>query len=147
MTPAQRQAVCAEARSWLRTPYHDHGRVKGSGADCALFPLDVYSAVLPVAAPPVPRYVMQWHLHQGEELYLNYVRASGAIEITEAQSQPGDFVLFRMGRLYAHGAIILGWPQIIHASNPRGVVLADASTDERLSRTAVSKPLFFTFQG
>ena len=116
MTPAQRQAVVAEARSWLRTPYHDHGRVKGAGADCALFPLEVYTTVLGLTAPPIPRYVMQWHLHRDAEMYLDYVRAFGAIEIAETEAQPGDFVLWRVGRVYSHGAIIVDWPHVIHAT-------------------------------
>lgn len=142
MTPDQRQAVVAEARSWLRTPYHDHGRVKGAGADCALFPLDVYTRVLRIALPPVPRYTMQWHLHNREEKYLDYVRSCGAIEITESEIQPGDFALFRLGRVFSHGAIILGWPSVIHAVNPSGVILANAAIDSTLSR---AKSLFFTF--
>ncbi len=143
MTPDQRKAVVAEARSWLGTPYHDHGRVKGAGADCALMPLEVYSRALTLHMPQVPKYVMQWHLHRSEELYLEYVRNLGAIEV--AIPEPGDFALFRIGRVYSHGAIVLAWPKILHAVNPRGVILADASIDERLSRTAISKPLFFTF--
>ena len=145
MTPTQRQLVCDEARSWLRTPYHDHGRVKGAGADCALFPLEVYKTVLGIAAPPIPRYQMQWHLHRSEEMYLGYVRALGALEIPQEQAQPGDFVLWRIGRVYSHGAILVDWPRVIHAVNPRGVVLADVAIDATLSRTNVTRPLFFTF--
>jgi cell wall-associated NlpC family hydrolase len=146
MTPSQRQAVCAEARSWLRTPYHEHGRVKHAGADCALFPLDVYTHVLGLTAPPIPRYQMQWHLHRTGEKYLEYVRTlPGVQQITETQAQPGDFVLYRLGRVYSHGAIILDWPHIVHAINPRGVVLDDAHFNETLRREAITKPLFFTF--
>ena len=145
MTPSQRQAVVVEARSWKGTPYHDHGRVKRAGADCALFPLEVYKTVLGFDTPPIPAYVQQWNLHRNEEIFLGYVRQLGATEIPEAAIQPGDFVLYRVGRVWSHGAIILRWPQIIHAVNPRGVVLDDASRDQSLSRIAISKPLFFTF--
>ena len=30
----QRQRVVAEAETWLRTPYHHMGRIKGGGIDC-----------------------------------------------------------------------------------------------------------------
>ena len=30
----QRQAVVAEALTWLGTPYHHRARVKGAGVDC-----------------------------------------------------------------------------------------------------------------
>ena len=147
MTPDQRNAVVAEARSWLRTPYHDHGRIKGVGADCALMPLDVYSAALfptlGIVPPQPPDYVQQWHLHRSEERYLGYVQQLGAVPVEAPQ--PGDFVLFRIGRVYSHGGIVVAWPWIIHAVNPSGVELADVSIDERLNRTAISQPLFFTF--
>jgi len=144
MTSDQRVAIIAEAESWLRTPFHDHGAVKGAGADCALFPLDVYSRVLGVAKPPVPKYVQQFNLHRSEEVYLDTVRAFGAIEILQAEMQPGDFVLWRIGRCYSHGAIITGWPKIIHATNPRGVIRDDVSRNLQLARN-FTRPLFFTF--
>lgn len=143
MTPSQQIAIIAEAESWLRTPFHDHGCVKGAGADCALFPLDVYSRVLGVAKPPVPKYVQQFNLHRSEEVYLETVRAFGAIEIPESEIQPADFVLWRIGRCYSHGAIITAWPKIIHAVNPRGVIRDDVSRDAGLSGNRAR--LFFTF--
>ncbi|MDP9039576.1 MAG: hydrolase [Acidobacteriota bacterium] len=145
MTPSERNAVVAEARSWLRTPYHHRANIKGSGADCALFPLAVYTSVLGLVAPPLPPYVQQFNLHSSEEKYLTYVREFGAREIQQDEVQPGDFALWRIGRCYSHGAIVLEWPNIIHAVNPRGVILGNASSDENLSRTAISRPLFFTF--
>jgi cell wall-associated NlpC family hydrolase len=145
MTPEQRTAVVAEAESWLRTPYHTNAAVKGAGADCALMPLAVYTAVLRLCAPPLPKYVMQWHLHQREEKYLAYVRDFGAIEIAEDDLQPGDFALWRVGRVYSHGAIVTAWPHIIHCVNPRGCLRANVAIDEKLNRTAITKPLFFTF--
>jgi cell wall-associated NlpC family hydrolase len=145
MTPEQRAAVIAEAKSWIRTPYHTNAAVKGAGADCALLPLAVYSEVLGWDPPSLPKYVMQWHLHRDEEKYLNYVRSLGAVEITLADLQPGDFVLWRVGRVYSHGAIVIAWPKVLHAINPRGVVYGDVSRDEMLNRTAVTKPLYFTF--
>lgn len=140
MTPEQRQAVIDEARSWLRTPYRSNARLKGVGADCAMFPLDVYATVLDLPPATIPRYQAEWHLHHSQEVYLDTVRALGAREV--AQPSPGDFVLWRVGRVYSHGAIVLGWPDIIHAVNPSGVLLASAATDALLMRAR--SPLFFT---
>jgi cell wall-associated NlpC family hydrolase len=146
MTPSQRAAIVAEAESWLRTPYHSNAAVKGSGADCGLFPLDVYTRVLGFKAPPLPKYVQQWNLHRNDETYLEYARAfPNIIEISEAQLQPGDFALWRIGRVYSHGAIVTAWPKIIHAFNPRGVIRDDASIEPLLNRTDITRPLFFTF--
>ncbi len=140
MTPTQREAVLAEAKSWLGTPYHPNAAVKGAGVDCAMMPLAVYGAVLPdLPKLPTPRYVQQWHLHRGEELYLNHVRELGCMEVEHPQ--PGDFALFRQGRLFSHGAIVLRWPQIIHAVVLSGVIYADATVQPQLCR---APRLFFT---
>ena len=46
----------------------------------------------------------------------------------------GDFVVFRFGRTFSHGAIVLGWPLVIHSAIPHGVLLADAERDGELMR-------------
>jgi NlpC/P60 family putative phage cell wall peptidase len=145
MTPEQRTAVIAEAESWIRTPYHSNAAVKGAGVDCAMLPLAVYTAALGMDPPKLPQYAMQWHLHRDEEKYLATVRDFGAVEIPFEELQPGDFVLWHIGRVYSHGAIVIKWPKIIHAVNPRGVVYGDVSCDEMLNRTGTTKPLYFTF--
>ena len=142
MTAIQRKAIIAEAESWLRTPYRPNASVKGAGADCAMMPLAVYRSVLNLPLVDLPDYQMQWHLHRNAELYLDIVRALGAVEV--AEPQPGDFAIWKLGRVYSHGAIVTAWPEIIHAVNPRGVVRGNALTDELvMNRT----PLFFTFVG
>jgi cell wall-associated NlpC family hydrolase len=40
--------------------------------------------------------------------------------------EPGDLVLFRFGRCFAHGGIVTLWPRLIHAWNGMGVVPVDA---------------------
>ena len=49
LVAGSRNRVCRIARSWLGTPYHHMGRVKGAGVDCAMFPLEVYREELPAA--------------------------------------------------------------------------------------------------
>ena len=74
-----RAAIVAEAMSWLGTPYAHRQRLKGVGVDCAQLPLAVYRAcgLLPEVEPEA--YAAQWHLHRGEELYLDTVaRFAGA---------------------------------------------------------------------
>ncbi|SEG56500.1 hypothetical protein SAMN05421819_3575 [Bryocella elongata] len=139
-----RAAVLAAALAWEKTPYHPNAAVCGCGADCALFPLAVYQQALAVRWPRPPRYVSQWHLHRSQELYLEYVRAIPGVREIDSP-EPGDFALFRLGRVYSHGAIVLAWPQVVHAENPAGVVRCDVSIDSKLSRSSIVRPLFFTF--
>jgi hypothetical protein len=54
-------------------------------------------------------------LHRDEPLFESYVRRF-AREIEPGAVQPADIVLYRVGRSFAHGAIVIDWPgRIIHA--------------------------------
>jgi cell wall-associated NlpC family hydrolase len=128
-----RDAVIGEARSWIGTPYRHMGRAKGprGGVDCAQLVWAVFHNVglTPfLALEPYPRDFM---LHQGIERYLAIV-LDRAREVEEPL--PGDVVLYRVGRLYSHGAIIdaPGWPRIIHAWYAARAVVADRGDRHRL---------------
>ncbi len=128
LTAAQRSDIVRAAKEWLGTPYHHHARVKHAGADCAMFPLAVYQEcdVLPRDYKP-PQYSVQWHLHRSEELYLKELE-NFVVEI-DTPPQPADFIVFRFGRTYSHGAIVVEWPIVIHSYIPHGVLLSDALRD------------------
>jgi len=142
MTPETRTAVVAEAMSWLRTPYHHHARVKGVGVDCAQLPIGVYSAV-GLIEPVKPSYVRDWHLHRGEELYLQWVLRY-AVEIDRADVLPGDLGLWKFGRTFSHGAIAVEPPLFVHAWIDRGVELVDIDRDEEMRARDAR---FFTLGG
>ena len=40
---------------------------------------------------------------------------------------PGDIALFKFGRVFSHGAIVIEWPRLIHAYWAIGVVWGDAT--------------------
>lgn len=119
----ERAHVVAVARSFLRTPYHDCARVKGHGVDCATLLLMVFEEAGLESPINLEAYSPQWFLHHGEEKYLAKV-LERAVEVTEQQALPGDVVLYRVGRCFAHGAIVVdpGWPTIIHAYKQAGIV-------------------------
>lgn len=137
---AERRAVVDEARSWLRTPYHHMGRVKGAGVDCATLLAEVYARAGVLPSFDLPFYPPDWHLHRDTERYLDVVLAH-AVEFFSASDdgcvqepgvsraalpKPGDVALWRFGRCFSHGAIVVDWPMIIHAYAGRGCVLEDA---------------------
>lgn len=128
LTVVQRKEVIRVAKDWLGTPYHHQARVKKAGTDCAMFPLAVYQecGILPSDFHP-PEYSMQWHLHRSEELYLVTI-APLAREIA-GPPQPADFVVFKFGRAFSHGAIVISWPLIIHSYIPHGVQYGNALQD------------------
>ena len=110
-----RDAILHEAKTWLRTPYHHHGDVKGVGVDCAMILVRVYSVVGVTDASVDPRpYPQDWHLHRDSERYLEtvmpYVR-----EISREDVRPGDLVLTKFGRTFSHSAIVVDYPRVMHA--------------------------------
>src|SRR5262249_7468999 len=124
----QRAAVIAAARSWVGTPYHHHGRVKGVGADCATLLAEVYAEAGLRPRVELGYYSPQWHLNQERPLYEETVLGNGAVR-TDRPSI-GDVVLYRQSSSrrrssraarrefqFAHGAILVdsSIPRIIHA--------------------------------
>jgi cell wall-associated NlpC family hydrolase len=111
----ERKRVVEVAKTWLGTPYHEVQMRKGAGVDCGLLFVGVFreAGLLDPAFDPRP-YSPQWHMHQAREMYLGFVQKF-THEITEADILPGDVVVFKWGRCFAHGGIIIGWPRIIHA--------------------------------
>ena len=68
----QRRMIVREARSWVRTPYHQQGDIKGIGVDCGMLLVRVFVDT-GLCAPFDPRpYANDWYLHRGEERYLGF---------------------------------------------------------------------------
>ncbi|BAE49280.1 hydrolase [Paramagnetospirillum magneticum] len=123
----ERDQVQREAKTWLRTPYHPRQQVKGAGVDCAMLPAAVYHSAGLIPKIAVEYYPQDWHLHQDEERYLKIVETFATR--MEGPPNPGDFAIWKVGRCWAHGAIVMGWPRIIHAVMGQGVVWGDAQVD------------------
>jgi cell wall-associated NlpC family hydrolase len=162
---AERASLVAEARVWLRTPYHHMGRVKGAGVDCATLLAEVYASAGVIPSFDLPFYPPDWHLHRDAERYLGFVRehameifprvAQASGEVSREPScevKPADIALWRFGRCFSHGAIVIDWPLVIHAYSGRGCVLEDVETATWLAylgdkRRAQRRPVrFFTLK-
>ena len=129
MSEAETRArIVAEARSWVGTPYHHCADIKGVGVDCGMLLVRVF-VDLGILEPFDPRpYSHDWMLHRSEEIFLGHMLARA--EIVD-KPQPGDVMLFKVGRCYAHGSIVtVADPlTIIHAYLPyRRVVEEVVST-------------------
>lgn len=138
-----RQRVADEARRWLRTPYHHQGRVLGAGVDCAMLLIEVYHACGLIPRIDPRPYPADWHLHRSEERFLGWVE-----RLAKPVDQPGmgDLALYRFGRCASHGAIVLDWPHVIHASLREGeVVIADATRSADLIKPGRSAGFFTLF--
>lgn len=132
----QRAAVVAEARSWLGTKYHHEGRLRGVGVDCGQLLIAVYAAVELIPSFSTGHYPFDWAQHRDAERYLNFVKEHGREIVGPPDGPaplPGDLLLWRFGRCFSHGAIIVEWPRIIHAQVGAGCIEGDADRDQALN--------------
>lgn len=143
-TSPKRAAVVAEAQEWIGTPFHHAGRVKGGGVDCLMLLAEIYQRAGIVGRVEPPFYVPDWHLHRDAERYVEgLLRYAREIDGPPhgPDPLPGDIALFRFGRTFSHGAIVIEWPRLIHAYwAARIVTWADA----RLYPLAGRPVKFFT---
>ena len=138
-----RAAVLAEALTWRGTPFHDNAEVRGGGVDCAHFCHAVFRGAGVIPDMGIERYSPQHMLHRDQELFLGYVLRTGAREIKVEALKPADLVLYKIGRVFAHGAIVIDWPrQIIHAHKQSRFVVITGGRDCGLGKMAMRA---FTF--
>lgn len=133
-TAELRRRVVLEARAWLATPYHHHGRVRGAGVDCANLLCAVFGAAGAVGDIQPGFYPTDWHLHRNEEMFLAWLARAGAHRIGQPP-QPGDIAVYRFGRCFSHGAVVVDeQPALIHAYIGLGTILTRADEEPLCGR-------------
>jgi cell wall-associated NlpC family hydrolase len=139
-----RKAVDRVARSWVGTPYRNCAFVKGHGVDCGMLLREVFVEAGVIEPFDIPSYSPQYFLHQAEEQYLSYVFPR-AREIKADEVKAGDVAIFKIGKCFAHGAIVVepGWPHIVHAHAVSKVVRRALGTALHLGDT-VNEIKFFS---
>lgn len=118
-----RQAVLAEAREWIGTPYQHQASVKGAGCDCLGLIRGVWRALYGGEPEAAPAYTPDWAERAGEETLLAAAQRH-LLELPIAQASPGDVLLFRMDAQSPakHAAILDEDGRLIHAYWGRAVV-------------------------
>lgn len=122
----ERAAVVAQARAWIGTPWVHMADMRGVGVDCGMLLIRCFkdSGVAPEIEDPRP-YCEGWYLHRDDDRYLRFLTAYASIVAGPEEGRtpkPGDIVAYRIGRTYGHAAIVTGWPWIVHAFRPEGMV-------------------------
>jgi NlpC/P60 family putative phage cell wall peptidase len=98
-----RDRIVAEARSWIGTPYHHMADIKGVGVDCGMLLVRVFCDLGLVESFDPRPYTYDWMLHRSEEVFREKLLARAT---KVERPQPGDVILFRVGRCYSHGSIV-----------------------------------------
>lgn len=124
-----RAEFIAEARTWLGTPFHHQGRLKGVGVDCAGLVIGV-ARDLGLSTWDVDGYGMVpngRHLRQLANSVMN--------QIPRAELSPGDVVLMKWVSFPQHVAIItpgagLGGLGLLHSYAKIGKCLEHGLTQD-----------------
>lgn len=135
MSDALRACVLAEAESWLGTPFEHMQRCKGAGVDCGQFLLGVFHNVGLIPDVTTDYYPRDFHLHRDREWYTELVEEFSRALGPDEPPLPADLVLFKVGRVYSHGAIVVSWPKIIHSFVTRGVIWADGTQGQFMNKS------------
>lgn len=127
----QTEKAIAEARTWLGTPYHHAARIKGVGCDCGNLLCAVYEAA--GAIPPTdPRpYAEDWNLHRGEEFFIGWLTRLGGKQIDGPR--PGCIALWKYGRTFSHGGVMVDSVTMIHAFKTSGAVVSSRVDQEPMA--------------
>lgn len=110
-----REAIVAEARSWIGTPYRHQASLKGVGCDCLGLVRGVWRALYGAEPESVPPYAPDWaEAARGEPFAEAALRHMIAIEGAFA---PGDVLLFRWraGLAAKHAGIATAQDRMVHA--------------------------------
>src|SRR5882724_8889590 len=117
----KRDEIVAEAKTWLGTPWHHQGRIKGGGVDCVMLLAEVYEAVGIVPHIEPEYYPIDIMMHRGGEHVLGWLEMYG---VETKEPEPGDIVIYRFGYSYSHGGIIVDNElNIVHAFKQYGMVV------------------------
>jgi cell wall-associated NlpC family hydrolase len=103
------------------------GRIKGVGVDCLTLIAETFAECGLVEPQHIPFYAPQWNLHRSEESYLD-----GLLQFSEEVTRtplPADVAMWKFGRAFSHAALVIAWPQVIHADVSRGCVIANGESE------------------
>lgn len=125
-------AVVAEARRWIGTPYRHQASVRGAGADCLGLLRGVWRAVLGPEPEPIPAYSRDWSEASGDERLIGAARR-WLEELPAGKLAAGDVLVFRMrdGSVAKHlGIVAQAGPvaSLVHAYSGHGVIESPLST-------------------
>ncbi|HVV94703.1 MAG TPA: peptidase P60 [Hyphomicrobiales bacterium] len=115
-------AVVAEARRWIGTPYVHRGALIGAGCDCLGLVVGVWRALIGPLPAAVPPYAPDWAEARGGEPLLAAARR-WLVEQPPGEIAPGEVLLFRWRPEVAakHLAIATDAGHMVHAHDGAAV--------------------------
>ena len=121
-----REAIVAEARRWIGTPYVHQASLQGAGCDCLGLLRGIWREVYGAEPETPPPYSRDWDEVSRAEVLMEAARRHLLVRTPEAMAA-GDVILFRMraGAVAKHLGVCSGTgdgASFIHAYARHGVV-------------------------
>lgn len=120
-----REAIVAECRSWVGTPYVLGACVKGAGVDCVSLLYGVMVGAKVIEPQTIGIFSQDWYCHTTEDTYLIRVMRHARklledLSYPKLAIQPGCICLIRTSdsHFHNHGVVVLDWPMAVHAVPP-----------------------------
>lgn len=111
------EQVLIEARKWLKTPWRHNQKLIGQGVDCVRFIEAVFRDALGLEFGDIDCYA---RMPEGDEI-LTFLQSTKCLkQIPLDDKQPGDLLLFTLGKIPYHLGISNGFG-LIHADSHHGV--------------------------
>lgn len=119
-----RSQIVQAARSWLGTPFHHQGRVKGRGVDCAGLAVGV-ALELGILTPEQAKAIPSNYKAHPDPAVMRATLETYMARVWPAQ--PGDWIwLAATGQQPTHMALIASDATMIHAHSESGAVVEHA---------------------
>lgn len=111
-----REAIVAEARSWIGTRYRHQASVKGVGCDCLGLVRGVWRACVGAEPELPPPYAPDWAEARGRDTLVE-AATRHLVAVPRDAFAAGDVLLFRYreGCVAKHAAIAVSREAMIHA--------------------------------
>ena len=136
-----REALVAEAKTWLGTPFHHAANLKGVGADCGQWLYQLFLDCGVISPSEIQPYSLSWAVHTDDNRYIDMIERY-ALRVADDDTRPGNIIIFKFGRAYSHGALITGWPNIIHIARHDGCCVDDVLNGPLSARERVIYSVF-----
>jgi hypothetical protein len=135
-----RVEIITEAFSWIGTPFVDCACVKGRGGavDCAMLLRECYVKTGRLEDFDPRPYPPRWHVHKDEERFLDWLIRLGAKETSTPKL--ADIVVWKFGRTYSHGAILVNSQEVVHAYYAAGMTMMNRLDEPVLGVQVNNKP-------
>lgn len=155
--PKRRIGLKKRAAAWLRTPFVEHGRIRGAGVDCANLVAELLKESGVEGEFNLPQYAMDggknnetsqvllW-LESDRRFYCVWHRDGvdpSPLPYSPALALAGDVLVFNLRSRSAHHAgLMITGEKFIHALFNHGVVMANLKdSTHRSTLVAVYRPL------